>query len=59
MHLYFSCSGAYSQRGENAILEVLDAEQINYAVWDGTGHGNFEALVQFPLPPIGVEPLLD
>lgn len=42
-----------------AILEVLDAEQIDYAVWDETGRGNFEALVQFPVPPIGVEPVLD
>lgn len=42
-----------------AVLEVLNNEQIDYAVWDETGRRNFEALVQFPVPPIGVEPVLD
>ncbi len=42
-----------------SVLEVLDTEQIDYAVWDETGRRNFEALVQFPVPPIGVEPILD
>ncbi len=40
------------------VLAVLDDEQIDYAVWDETGRGEFEALVQFPVPPIGVEPVM-
>lgn len=40
------------------VLAVLDDEQIDYAVWDETGRGEFEALVQFPIPPIGVEPVM-
>ncbi|MCQ1535703.1 TIGR00341 family protein [Methanosarcina sp. KYL-1] len=40
------------------VLAVLDDEQIDYAVWDETGRGDFEALVQFPIPPIGVEPVM-
>jgi uncharacterized hydrophobic protein (TIGR00341 family) len=40
------------------VLDVLDDEQIDYAVWDETGRGEFEALVQFPIPPIGVEPVM-
>lgn len=42
-----------------SVLAVLDKEQIDYAVWDETGRGDFEALVQFPIPPIGVEPVLE
>ena len=42
-----------------SVLSVLDNEQIDYAVWDETGRGDFEALVQFPIPSIGVEPILD
>ncbi len=40
------------------VLTVLDDEMIDYAVWDETGRGEFEALVQFPIPPIGVEPVM-
>ena len=40
------------------VLAVLDDEQIDYAVWDETGRREFEALVQFPIPPIGVEPVM-
>jgi len=40
------------------VLAVLDDEGIDYAVWDETGRKDFEALVQFPVPPIGVEPVL-
>ncbi|KKG15199.1 hypothetical protein EO98_15375 [Methanosarcina sp. 2.H.T.1A.6] len=40
------------------VLAVLDDEKIDYAVWDETGRGEFEALVQFPIPPIGVEPVM-
>lgn len=42
-----------------SVLAVLDKEQIDYAVWDETGRGDFEALVQFPIPPVGVEPVLE
>ncbi len=41
------------------VLAVLDDEGIDYAVWDETGRKDFEALVQFPIPPIGVEPVLE
>ncbi len=41
------------------MLAVLDDEGIDYAVWDETGRKDFEALVQFPVPPIGVEPVLE
>ncbi|WP_440955728.1 TIGR00341 family protein [Methanosarcina sp. Mfa9] len=40
------------------VLAVLEDEKIDYAVWDETGRGEFEALVQFPIPPIGVEPVM-
>lgn len=42
----------------NAVLEILDAESIDYAVCDETGRGDFEALVSFPVPASGVEPVL-
>ncbi|HWR24908.1 MAG TPA: TIGR00341 family protein [Methanosarcina sp.] len=42
-----------------SVLSVLNAERIDYAVWDETGRQKFEALVQFPVPVIGVEPILD
>lgn len=29
------------------------------AVFDGVGRGDFEAMGQFPVPPSGVEPVLD
>jgi uncharacterized hydrophobic protein (TIGR00341 family) len=41
------------------VLAVLDDEYIDYAVWEETGQRDFEAIVQFPVPPIGVEPVLD
>lgn len=43
----------------DSVLKALDAEEIDYAAWNETGRGDFEALVQFPVPPVGVEPLLD
>jgi len=42
-----------------AVLAVLDDEGIDYAVWEETGRGDFEALVSFPIPDNGVEPVLD
>ncbi|AKB67843.1 hypothetical protein [Methanosarcina mazei] len=44
---------------KDSVLEALDSEEIDYAVWNETGRGDFEAVVQFPVPPVGVEPLLD
>ncbi|SIQ82034.1 TIGR00341 family protein [Haladaptatus litoreus] len=41
------------------VLSVLDEEGIDYAVWEETGRGDFEALVSFPVPETGVEPVLD
>lgn len=43
----------------DAALSVLDDEGIDYAVFEETGRGDFEALVQFPVPESGVEPVLD
>jgi hypothetical protein len=43
----------------DSVLKALDDEEIDYAVWDETGRGDFEALVEFPIPPVGVEPVLD
>lgn len=40
------------------VLAILDEEGIDYAVWDETGRKDYEALAQFPVPPIGVEPVL-
>jgi len=42
-----------------AVLTVLDEEGIDYAVWEETGRGDFEALLSFPIPESGVEPILD
>jgi len=40
------------------VLRALDEHEIDYAVFDETGRGEFEAMVQFPVPPAGVEPVL-
>jgi len=42
-----------------AVLDALDEEGIDYAVFEEQGRGEFEAMVQFPVPPSGVEPILD
>ncbi|MWG35535.1 TIGR00341 family protein [Halomarina oriensis] len=42
-----------------AVLDVLDGEGIDYAVWEETGRGDFEALLSFPIPESGVEPILE
>ena len=41
------------------VLDTLDEEGIDYAVFDEVGRGDFEAMVQFPVPPGGVEPVLE
>jgi uncharacterized hydrophobic protein (TIGR00341 family) len=43
----------------SAVLDALDEEGIDYAVFDEVGRGDFEAMVQFPVPPGGVEPVLE
>ena len=43
----------------SAVLEALDEEGIDYAVFDEVGRGDFEAMVQFPVPPSGVEPVME
>jgi uncharacterized hydrophobic protein (TIGR00341 family) len=40
------------------VLETLDQQGIDYAVFDEVGRGDFEAMVQFPVPPSGVEPVM-
>jgi uncharacterized hydrophobic protein (TIGR00341 family) len=41
------------------ILAALDEEGIDYAVFDEVGRGDFEAMAQFPVPPSGVEPVME
>src|SRR6056297_3398069 len=43
----------------SAVLDTLDDQGIDYAVFDEVGRGDFEAMVQFPVPPGGVEPVMD
>ena len=43
----------------SAALDALDRQGIDYAVFDEVGRSGFEAMVQFPVPPSGVEPVLD
>ena len=43
----------------SAVLDALDDQGIDYAVFDEVGRGDFEAMVQFPIPPSGVEPVMD
>ncbi|HKJ60127.1 MAG TPA: TIGR00341 family protein [Halobacteriales archaeon] len=43
----------------DAVLDTLDDEGIDYAVFDEVGRGDFEAMVQFPVPPSGVEPVME
>ena len=40
-------------------LEALDSEGVDYALFEEVGRGDFEAMVQFPVPPSGVEPVLE
>mgnify|MGYP006270609639 CR=1 FL=1 len=42
-----------------AALAVLDAEAVDYVVFDETSRSDFEALVQFPVPESGLDPVLD
>jgi uncharacterized hydrophobic protein (TIGR00341 family) len=42
-----------------AVMEVLDDQGIDYALFEERGRGEFESMVQFPVPPQGVEPILD
>jgi len=42
-----------------SVLDALDDDGIDYAVFDEVGRGDFEALVQFPVPPSGVEPVME
>ncbi|WP_435319090.1 TIGR00341 family protein [Haloarchaeobius sp. TZWSO28] len=41
-----------------SVLTVLDREGIDYALFEETGRGDFEAMVQFPVPTNGLEPVL-
>ncbi|EMA46678.1 TIGR00341 family protein [Halococcus saccharolyticus] len=44
---------------QESVLTALDAQGIDYAVFDEVGRGDFEAMVQFPVPPSGVETILE
>lgn len=41
------------------VLAILDDERIDYTVSEETGRGDFEAVVSFPIPDAGVEPVLE
>ena len=42
-----------------SVIETLDEQELDYAIFEEAGRGEFEAMVQFPVPPTGVEPVLD
>ena len=41
------------------ILSALESEGVDYVVFEEVGRGDFEAMIQFPVPPSGVEPILE
>ncbi|ELZ75755.1 hypothetical protein C454_18904 [Haloferax gibbonsii ATCC 33959] len=41
------------------MLESLDQQGVDYAVFEEVGRGDFEAMVQFPVPPSGVETVME
>ena len=41
------------------VVDALDEQGIDYAIFDEVGRGDFEAMVQFPVPPSGVESVID
>ena len=41
------------------VLAALDEQGIDYAVFQEVGRGDFEAMVQFPVPPSGVEAMME
>ena len=43
----------------DSVVAALDEQELDYAIFEETGRGEFEAMVQFPVPPTGVEPVLD
>lgn len=43
----------------DSVLATLDEQGIDYAVFDEVGRGDFEAMVQFPIPPSGVETVME
>ncbi|WP_277552548.1 TIGR00341 family protein [Halobaculum limi] len=42
-----------------AVLSALDEQGVDYVVFPEIGRGGFEAMVQFPIPPSGVETVLE
>jgi uncharacterized hydrophobic protein (TIGR00341 family) len=42
-----------------SVLESLDRQGVDYAVFEEVGRGDFEAMVQFPVPPSGVETVME
>ncbi|WP_277552712.1 TIGR00341 family protein [Halobaculum limi] len=42
-----------------SVVETLDELGIDYALFDEVGRGDFEAMVQYPVPPSGVEPVME
>ena len=40
-------------------MEALEENEVGYSIADETGHDEYDAVVQFPLPTAAVEPVLD
>jgi uncharacterized hydrophobic protein (TIGR00341 family) len=47
------------QGRRESVLDSLDGQGVDYAVFDEVGRGDFEAMVQFPVPPSGVETVME
>jgi uncharacterized hydrophobic protein (TIGR00341 family) len=43
----------------SSVVDTLDEQGIDYALFDEVGRGEFEAMVQFPVPASGVEPVIE
>ena len=43
----------------SSVVDTLDEQGLDYAIFEEVGRGDFEAMVQFPVPPSGVEPVMD
>jgi len=43
----------------SSVLDALDGLGIDYAVFDEVGRSDFESMVQFPVPPSGVETVME
>jgi len=42
-----------------SVVDSLDEQGLDYALFEEVGRGDFEGMVQFPVPPSGVEPVIE